>query len=682
MLARYIVFLLPMLFSGQLLSAVVSYELEINSKTITMTDRPVQALAVAGQIPAPTLEARVGDTLRATFHNRLNETTSVHWHGVLLPNDQDGVPVLNTAPIEPGGSFTFEFPVLHAGTYWYHSHTDLQIQRGVYGALVFHKADPQVNIPEEVVVFSDWTNEAPGAVLANLKKDDDYYAFKKNSVQSWDRVIQNGPEAIANRLQSNLQRMAPMDLADVGYDAFLVNGARSSAIAADANAGEMKLRLVNGSTSSYFDVEYAGGPMTLVAADGLDVEPIRVQRLRMSTAETYDVLVPVVPGQALELRATSIDGSGYSSLFVGEGERVSAPDIPRPNLFLSSHADMEMDGVMPAAMHESAGNQHDGAAVHEHQGEVIAHMTDYRHLRARQPSSLPGQRPWRELPVTLTGNMERYVWSFDGLTLREKSQWLIESGENVRMRISNETMMHHPLHLHGHFFRVLNGQGEFSPLKHTVNVPPMGSVVIEFAATEDLDWLFHCHNQYHMKTGMNRVVSYESTSAFDDEMEQGIQPFKRWFARSELASHNSFTELDLRLGDERQEFVFQIDADFDDTYELDASYSYFFGRLFSLFAGLETREHHHETSHTKAIAGFNLTLPLLVESEWRVDDHGEFRLELDSDLQLTRRVGFAWRWNTEEEYRYAFRYHLSKQLSLSLGTDSEYGDGFGLHYLF
>ncbi|MCI5105665.1 MAG: multicopper oxidase domain-containing protein, partial [Pseudomonadales bacterium] len=411
---------LSMLFSGNVLSAVVSYELEINSKTINVTGESVEALAVAGQIPAPTLSATVGDTLRATFHNRLDEATSVHWHGILLPNDQDGVPVLNTAPIPPGGSFTFEFPILHAGTYWYHSHTDLQIQRGVYGALVFHEAEAERSMPEEVVVFSDWTNEAPGAVLANLKKDDDYYAFKKDSVQSWDRVIASGSQAISNRLQSNLQRMPPMDLADVGYDAFLVNGARTNRIVPEAGSESVKLRLVNGSTSSYYDIEYAGGPMTIVAADGLDVEPIRVQRLRISTAETYDVLVPLPASQAFELRATSIDGSGHSSLYLGEGEPQAAPTIPPPNLFLASHAGMEMQGSMPGMMHSAAESSHDhgghdghGQSAHETfpvgtpgemHGErpgVIAHMTDYRHLRALESSALPADRPWRELPVTL-----------------------------------------------------------------------------------------------------------------------------------------------------------------------------------------------------------------------------------------------------------------------------------------
>jgi hypothetical protein len=243
-------------------------------------------------------------------------------------------------------------------------------------------------------------------------------------------------------------------------------------------------------------------------------------------------------------------------------------------------------------------------------------------------------------------------------------------------------MMNHPLHLHGHFFRVLNGQGERSPLKHTVNVPPMGSVTIEFSATESNDWLFHCHNQYHMKTGMSRVISYEESSEFNDTTAQAILPFVRWFKRTEFAPHNSFTEIDFELSDDRYQLEIQVDADFDETYELDAAFSYHFTRYFSTFVGMETSEHHHGKGHTEAIAGVNYMLPLLINSEWRVDNHGKSRLEFDSDIQMSRRIGLVWRWNTDEEYRYALRYHVTKNWSMSLGRDSEYGNGFGFHYLF
>lgn len=227
--------------------------------------------------------------------------------------------------------------------------------------------------------------------------------------------------------------------------------------------------MINGSTSSYYDVEYAAGPMTIVAADGQNVEPIRVKRLRISTAETYDVLVPLSDGQSYELRASSIDGSGHSSLFVGEGEKVLAPDVPKPNPFLQSHRDMDMPmsdhSPMMHERGESASTPLDSKAmaVHEHsdmsmpmQAEVIEHMIDYSALMATHDTTLPERQQWREIELALTGNMERYVWSFNGKTATESPQILIRKGENVRFLMRNETMMHHPLHLHGHFFRVVN----------------------------------------------------------------------------------------------------------------------------------------------------------------------------------------------------------------------------------
>ena len=712
MLARIIFALTVLTNSLAGFAATVSYEFDIDARPINVTGATIEALSIGGQIPAPTIEAVAGDTLRVTFHNRLDVTSSVHWHGVLLPSDQDGVPYMNTQPVPAHGSFTFEYPVLQAGTFWYHSHTDLQIQRGIYGSIVFRKPGEQAQLQEQVVLFSDWTDENPDQVLANLKKDDDYYAFKKDAVQSWDKVLANGQAAVRNRFESLLTRMGPMDLADVGYDAFLANGQTSSSIALrDDRSQQMLLRLINGSTSSYFDVEYAGGPMTIIAADGQDVEPIRVKRLRISTAETYDVLVPVNADNGYELRATSFDGSGHSSVYIGEGPAVMAPDIPRPNLFLMEHGEMDMDMDMdmdmemdmemdmdsmasmdhampmpmpaaePAAAQPAATN-HVQAMPMAAMDAVIEHMTDYSRLVAINISSLPAERPWHEIPLTLTGNMERYVWSFNGLTLREETQWQIQEGDNIRMRISNSTMMHHPLHLHGHFFRVINGQGDRSPLKHTVNVPPMGNVVIEFAATENQDWLFHCHNQYHMKTGMNRVISYLDSSTFDAEMGRSIQPFQRWFSRTQLGTHSNFADLAFSLSDERHQFELELDADIDDTYEIDASYTYHFNRYFSAFVGTETKEHHHENSGTKAIGGLSMTLPMMIGSEWRVDDEGGFRLELDSEFQLTRRIGFAWRWNTDEEYRYGFKYSFNKQWALFLITDTEYGDGVGLDITF
>jgi CopA family copper-resistance protein len=730
-----------LLFSEHNFAAVVEYEFAIDVKEVNLTGVPVEALAIDGKIPGPTLTAAVGDTLRATFHNRLDVHTSVHWHGILLPGDQDGVPYLNTQPIGPGMSHTFEFAITHAGTFWYHSHTDLQVQRGLYGAIVLTDKDPDMAIEETVVLFSDWTDEPVSSVLRNLKARDDFYAYKRRTIQSWDKVLDNGGEAIRNRLISSMTRMGPMDLADVGYDAFLVNGQQVSTFEdIGSSATQVKLRMINGSTSSYYDVEYASGPMTVIASDGQDVMPIKVQRLRISTAETYDVLVPLVSGRASELRATSIDGSGYSSLFIGEGQRVVAPDVSRPNLFLTNHMDMPMDmhmdmdrgGSATMPMHEHGGSamtmhereetakpmheheempmhqhketamsmpEHKEMSMHEHEEtamsipmhsaesmgmhqDVIAHMTDYSELMATESTQLPVKKQWREIDLRLTGNMERYAWSFNGKTAHEDPQILIKKGENVRFLLNNDTMMHHPLHLHGHFFRVVNQYGERSPLKHTVNVPPMGSVIIEFDASEEEDWLFHCHNQYHMKTGMNRVVSYEDTSLFSPEIEKLIKPSKRWFDVNDFHAMSSFFDYELSFSDERNEFRFELDTNISDSFEIHATYDYYFSRFVSGFAGVEVREHHHGNTHDFGIAGLNVTLPMLINSEWRVNDHGQFRLELQSELQFTRHFGFDWRWNTDNEYRYGINYRLNNRVSLTLHTDTEYGDGVGIKFFY
>ncbi len=684
-------FLSCLLIPGLALAGTVSYELEIGEIQVNFTGEVSTALAINGQVPAPLIEAREGDLLRVTFVNTLDRSATIHWHGILLPPDQDGVPYLNTQPIAAGTTFTYEFPIIHNGTFWYHSHTDLQIQRGLYGPIVLHPpGNVDMEMQDEVVVFSDWNDEDAESVFDNLKMDDDYYAYKKDMVQSWDKVISFGDASIRNRINQTYTRMPPMDLADVAYDAFLANGRHESTIPLDVAADQqLRLRLVNGSTSSYFDVEYAGGPMTIVSADGQPVEPIRVQRLRIPTAETYDVIVPAGAGRALEMRATSIDGTGYSSVFIGEGERVAAPDMPPPNFFLMDHDamtmdhDMEMEGEMDMPAQEPMANDHSESGHDMNaMGEVIPHMTDYQYLRALQSTELPNQQPWREVVLNLSGNMERYVWSFNGLSLREAEPILIRQGENVRMTLVNETMMNHPLHLHGHFFRVITPQGERSPLKHTVNVPPMGVVVIEFSASEQQDWLFHCHNQYHMKSGMSRVISYTDSTNVDDQMYADIQPYKRWFTRTDLDGLTNYTFLNASVSDERNQFHLEFDADFEHEYEATLTYDFHLNRFASVFVGVEAKEHDHFASDTLALVGFNYLLPFMIESEFRVDDTGEVRLELDSELHLTKNYVFDWQWNTDEEYRLSLRYSLSERWGFILTHDSNYGGGLGLHYLF
>jgi len=658
---------------------LVEYEFDINYKTVNFSGEDVQAMSVGGSIPAPTIEATVGDTLRVTFHNKMDVESSIHWHGVLLPNDQDGVPYLTTSPILAGKSFTYEYPIIHHGTYWYHSHTQLQEQRGVYGSLVLHPKDGEKYKAdrEYVAVLSDWTNENPMQVLRNLKKDGDYYALKKDSVQSWLKVFQYGPEAIKNRLNSSWTRMGPMDLSDVGYDAFLLNGKKESVLDGLKGGETVRLRIVNASASSYQYVEFAGGPMTIVAADGVDTEPKEVDRLKISVAETYDVLVQLPDdNMAYEFRASAEDGTGYSSLWLGEGHKMVARTIEKPNLFLIDHSmhDMDMgDMTMDSGDHSNMGHTMSAGNTD------IRMMNEYDGLRSPVKTTLPADNPDREVLLELTGNMERYVWSFNNKTLAEEDKILIRKGENVRFKFVNRTMMHHPLHLHGHFFRVLNGQGEYSPLKHTVNVPPMQTVEIEFYANEEKDWFFHCHNLYHMKGGMARVVSYEDAPGSGELNDQFYKNLKQdpWYSSVDTVTYSNFIGNETRFSNTRNAIKIGVDYDYKDEYEIDVAYERSINRFLDVFVGGDFQGDDLKNKNL-GVVGIHYVLPMLIDSELRLDSKGNARLELSSDLQLTNRIKFDWLANTDDEYRLGIEYEITKKVSLVANVDSEYDGGVGI----
>lgn len=661
----------------------VEYTFDIDYKEVNFTGQAVQAMAVGGNIPAPTIEATVGDTLRVTFNNRMRVDTSVHWHGVLLPNDQDGVPYLTMPPIKPGTSFTYEYPVTHHGTYWYHSHTGLQEQRGVYGSMVFHPASAEqvAADSEAVIVLSDWTDENPDKVLHNLKKSDDYYALKKDSVQSWKKVIAHGPDSIRNRIDGAWIRMGPMDLSDVGYDAFLANGEREYSLGDVEPGSTVRLRVINAGASTYFHFQYAGGPMTIVAADGVDVVPFAVDRQRIAIAETFDVIVTVPEAGAAEFRATAEDGTGYSSVILGSGAITRAPDIPRPNPFLMDHSTHgEMAGDMPAMDHAGMGH-HGGMdhTMHEAPGSSgsLQRMQEYELLRSLQPTRFSDNNPQRTVDLALTGDMERYAWSFNNKVLSEDSAILIRKGETVRFVLKNETMMHHPIHLHGHFFRVLNGNGKYSPLKHTVSVPALQTVTIEFLANEEKDWLFHCHNLYHMKSGMTRVVSYaNSTSATRTSLAPMFSD-QHWFYFGDLSLQTHFTAAQLRAENTRNALNLEYDWDYDNDYEVEVTYERSLSRFAELYVGAEASEEDEET-HRVAIAGIHYVLPLLIEANVRIDSEGSGRLSLGSELQLTDRAAFSWEANTDSEYRLTLEWELSKALSLLASHDDHYDWGVGV----
>jgi len=650
----------------------ITYDLTINETTVNYSGRDVTALTVNGGIPGPTIEANLGDHVTINVHNQLNQESSIHWHGILLPNRQDGVPYLTTPPIKPKQVLTFSFPLVHTGTYWYHSHTGLQEQRGVYGSIVIHDKDDTKQADREyVVVLSDWLDENPNEVMRTLKRGSHYYALKKGAMQSLSGAVKN--HALKPYFAQQLDRMPPMDISDVAYDAFLTNGKQTDYL--PAKPGEIvRLRVINASASTYFYAEYAAHRQRVIAADGVMVEPFRVARNLIAIAETYDVTVKVPETGSAEFRATAQDGSGHTSLWVGDrqnGEQQSAPDIPAPDLY-NLHAGHDMASGTGRHMH--------------HQKNTARPMTPYPQLKALENTSIDATKPLREIEFILNGDMTRYVWSLNGKTLREADAIKINRGERVRITLKNETMMHHPMHLHGHFFRVLNQYGKYSPLKHTVDVPPMGERVIEFDANMDKDWFFHCHVLYHMKAGMSRVFSYNNAT-FDTEMVEYKKQFNQkdhWYTWSDVGLLSQMTFGKAVIANTRKTLMAKWEYDWEQHYDIDLSYGHYYDRFLAAEFGVELSK--DDESEQKAYAAVNYLLPFLIESQLRVKHDGDMRLMLSKELQLTSRLHMhleaQYDTHDKEEWAAMLGYTINKQMDFIVKEHSEFGTGFGLMIRF
>ena len=673
----FLYLLLPL---GALHGRLVDVELSIAEQPWTPGDglKPVPSLTINGSIPGPTLRFREGDVARIRVHNRLaKEETSIHWHGLLLPNIQDGVPDLNTPPIQAGKTHVFEFPLKHAGTYWYHSHSGLQEQRGVYGSMVVEPKSGESGKADRdhVIVLSDWTREHPDEVMRTLMRGGDWYPLRKGSAQSLTGAMK--ANALGDFWDRERSRMPAMDVSDVAYDAFLANGRKS--ISLPAKPGEkVRLRFINAGASTYFYLESATGPLNIVAADGPPVRPLEVKRLLIGMAETYDVLITVPPSGQWEVRATAQDGSGHASILLGEGASHPAPEIPRPEIY-------SMDAHLTAAMDESL-----QSSTHH---EPERPLSPYAKLRALKSTALPASLPRRTIELRLTGDMERYIWSFNGKTMAEDGVIKIKRGEVLRLELINDTMMHHPIHLHGHFFRVIEGQGDAAPLKHTVDVPPMGKRTIEFEANESGDWLFHCHLLYHMHSGMARVFSYEEQGPNHQPKrgEHASDPLY-FMADGTLQNHMSMGMLTLMnshndwfaswdLGFHHNE---DIDHEHDVTSEIDLGWKRYFNPNFSTLLG--GRFTNRENEEDRAFAGIEYRLPFLVESSVQLDSEGDLRAGLSKSLRITERLGVFgelrydtgsdWEWSAGADWL------LTKPFSLITQYHSEHGFGGGISFRF
>ena len=696
----------------------VIYHLYVNDTLVNYTGQTKKAIAINGSIPAPSLHFTEGDTAEIHVHNLMKKETSIHWHGLIVPNQYDGVPYLTTTPIKAGQTHIYKFPLVQNGTYWYHSHTKLQEQSGMYGALIIHKQVEPV-MKEYTLVLSDWTNEKPSEVHRRLHNTTDWYAIKKKSTQDYGQAIKEG--YLKTKFNNEWKRMLAMDVSDVYYDKFFING-QSTAETSDFKAGEkVKLRIINGSASTYFWLIYAGGKLEVVASDGKDVEPVEVDRMIIAVSETYDVVVTIPEDKSYEFLATAEDRTKSASLWLGSGTKLNAKPLPRLKYFegmgmmnsmMKMNGDMDDMGMnmtnqvmdMNMVMYPEVTGQPEHKHKKEPEEALEAIVTlNYSMLKATEKTTLP-QAPTKVLLFELTGNMSRYVWSIDNKTVSETDKILIKKGENVKIVLTNNTMMRHPMHLHGHFFRVLNGQGDYAPLKNVLDIMPMETDTLEFAATESGDWFFHCHILYHMMSGMGRILTYENPPSNEGvpsnilidnpgkALRKLYQDDRRLHLMGEIGLESNGSDGEVMVSNTRYRLQteWRLGTDKMMGYESESHFGRYFGKMQFLmpYVGWDIRyrmvngeagKPNTKDNRQVFCAGIEYMLPLLIRADARVDSKGKFRLQLvREDVPVTSRLRFNFMLNTDKEYMAGFRYILTKSIALSTHYDSDMGFGAGI----
>ncbi|WP_409372631.1 copper resistance system multicopper oxidase [Sphingomonas kyeonggiensis] len=514
--------------------------LRIAHQMLKVDGRESHAIGINGTVPGPLLRLREGQNLRVHVENALDEDSSIHWHGLLLPFQMDGVPGISFPGIKPRSSFTYEFPIVQAGTYWYHSHSGLQEQVGLFGPIVIEPrdADPVRFDREHVVMLSDHSPLHPHAIFRKLKQQPGYFNRQKQTLTS------AGGQTAKDRLDWGGMRMDPTDISDVTGStySYLVNGhgPKDNWTALFRPGERVRLRIINASAMTIFNVRIPGLKLTIVAADGMNVRPVTVDEFQITVAETYDVIVePEDRAYTLVSEAVDRSGMGRATLAPRAGMVAEVPALRARPIATMKDMGMDMSGMDHGAMGGMAdmpGMDHGSMRMKMRDpanapqvvmgpgvqtiapmpvdrtgepgqglGDVGHKVLTYRDLVALERN--PDVRaPGREMEVHLTGNMERFMWAFDGVKFSDaKVPLAFETGERVRVTLINDTMMAHPIHLHGHFFELVTGHGDHAPRKHTVNVAPGGKVSWDVTA-EPGDWAFHCHLLYHMHAGMMQTV--------------------------------------------------------------------------------------------------------------------------------------------------------------------------------
>ncbi|TPG37776.1 multicopper oxidase family protein [Flavobacterium pectinovorum] len=727
---------------------VVRYDLHVRDTIVNFSGKEKRAISVNGQIPMPTLTFTEGDIAEIYVHNDLkNEDTALHWHGLFLPNKEDGVPYLTQMPIKPGTTHKYTFPIIQNGTYWYHSHSGLQEQIGLYGLFIINKKKDDTtfrkgidDLPTIPVILSEWTDLKPENVQRMLHNANDWFAIKKGTTQSYAEAIKHGQ--FSTKVTNEWKRMNAMDVSDVYYEKFLINGKNEDQLSQFKAGDKVRLRIANGGASSYFWLNYGGGKIMVVASDGNDVEPVEVDRLIIAVSETYDIVVTIPEDhKSFAFLATAEDRTGSASLFLGEGTKQPVSHLPKLKYFegmkmmndmMKMNGEMNDMGMkmslnkmdMNAVMYPEISGEDESVKAEDHSNHnmdgmkmddmkmssdttEVAQITtlNYGMLKSPTKTTLPKDAPVKELRFELSGNMNRYVWSLDNKVISETDKILIKKGENVRIVLYNGSMMRHPMHLHGHDFRIINEHGEYSPLKNVIDIMPMETDTIEFQANADGDWFFHCHILYHMMAGMGRIFSYENSAPnpliHDPKMAYKMLKMDdrmfHFMVENDFATNGNDGEA--MLGNTRWSIgtEWRLGYNNEHGYETETHIGRYIGKMqwFMPFIGFDWRYRkmgmdeqeqnmfgQKNTKDNRSVfsAGMEYTLPMLVKAQVEVYTDGNVRVQFErKDIPLSRRLRMNLMWNTDKEYMAGLKYIVARNFGITTHYDSDMGVGFGVN---
>jgi len=645
--------LLSLLLSLSAYGADKTVNLTISYKTVNFTGSPEQAMCINGQIPGPTPHFKEGDTVTINVYNHLDVGTTLHWHGIIVPWRMDGVAMVSQLPIPPGGVFRYHYTLKQSGTYWYHSHDDLEEQEGMYGALIIEPKHPIYHYNKDYpIVLSDWINTRASQVYRNLKKTGDYYAPQfplQPSIWQYMLDLQRSKNATQRQavadayLSMERTRMGVYDISDIAYDAFLLNGhPNNRPWTTHVKPGDtVRLRFVGAGSSTIYHVKIPDYTMKIIQIDGQNIKPYFTKHFSIGPGETYDALIKIKNPKPAIIYAESIDTSGaaYGAL-VSTNHPVNYKAVkpfPQP---------MPMIVPKPKAM---------GKLTRQQLLQWKTTPTKYSNVQALHKTNNPNIRPYRVEKMVLAGFMDRYVWFINGKPEYDAKPIMIKPGKRYRFIFFNNTVMHHPMHIHGHWFILRNGHGAYDPLFHTIDVPPGAVMVVDFDADQSGQWYFHCHNLYHMKAGMANILRYPAP------ITMGVGTAKPYYlpgpagpeihASTELSLQGAFwsndyqAELNSLIGTNKNKLqLFSNDLEVQDgkieKANLDIFYYRVINNYWAIKGGANVVTNPASRTYVQPGVGIEGLLPFFIQLNFRSyyhDGNGRFDLDLARDTMITRK---------------------------------------------